>query len=67
MWAVAIKEPTVANKVSLTWRADADLAKALNEAADEAGVGPSTLVRMILTRYFKHKLNNKQEAEKGKK
>lgn len=50
----------MANKVSLTWRADADLAKALNAAAAEAGVGPSTMVRMILTRYFKNQLRKKK-------
>lgn len=66
IWAVATKEPTVANKVSLTWRADAELAKALNAAASEAGVGPSTMVRMILTKYFKNQLRNKMEKQRNK-
>ena len=42
----------MANKITLSWRADLALAKALKKAAAEKGVGHSTMVRMIVKAWF---------------
>lgn len=42
----------MANKLTLSWRADPPLVRALKKAAAKEGVGHATMVRIIVKKYL---------------